>query len=245
MTTAAQVISIARSQIGVVENPYGSNYTKYGWWYGWNGVFWCDQFISWCFNQAGGLSLMGGKSASVALTASRMRNMGRYGLTPRVGSLAIFNNYSHIELVTTVGNGWVRNIGGNTSDLGGGSVSNGGGVFANTRNLSMIRGYCYPAYTGTASVPRPAPTSSGDLRVDGVLGPTTYKKVQRWVGVAQDGVFGTGTKKALQRKLRVTADGNFGPTSVRALQRVIGTHQDGSWGSGTTRALQTYLNRIF
>ena len=29
-----------------------SNYTKYGRWYGQNGLYWCQQFISWCAYQA-------------------------------------------------------------------------------------------------------------------------------------------------------------------------------------------------
>lgn len=155
MTTASQVISTARSQIGVVESPFGSNRQKYGAWYGWNGVPWCDQFISWCFAQRGAVGLIGGKSASVALTAQRMRNKGRYGSMPRVGALAIFNNYTHIELVTSISSYYTVNcIGGNTSSSTG-SISNGGGVWAKTRNRSLIRGYGYPAYSTVTPVPAP------------------------------------------------------------------------------------------
>ncbi len=244
MTTAAQVIATAKSQIGTKESPFGSNRQKYGVWYGWNGVPWCDQFLSWCFAQSKSLTLIGGKSASVALTASRMRALGRYGSTPRIGALAFFNNYSHIELVTGVNsNGTITTIGGNT---GPSSISNGGGVYANTRSRSLIRGYGYPAYTGTPKVTAPPkPSVSTDLVVDGVFGPNTIKRLQRWVGVSQTGVMGSTTNKALQRKVGVTQDGKMGPVTVKALQRVVGVRQDGAWGSITTRALQTYLNRIF
>lgn len=244
MTSVSQVINIARSQVGVREAPYKSNRQKYGAWYGWNGVPWCAQFLSWCFASTGGSYLIGGKTASVAVLASRMRARGRYGSLPSVGSIAIFNNYTHTELVTGINsNGTVNTIGGNT---GPSSISNGGGVYASTRSRSLIRGYCYPAYAGTPPVvSRGSTRKSLDLVVDGILGANTFKLVQRWVGVTQDGRFGPNTKRALQRKLRVAQDGNFGPNSVRALQRVVGAKQDGSWGSGTTRALQIYLNRIF
>jgi hypothetical protein len=53
MTTAAQVIAVARSQIGVTESPTGSNHTKYGIWYGLDKQPWCAIFVSWVFNQAG------------------------------------------------------------------------------------------------------------------------------------------------------------------------------------------------
>lgn len=245
MTTAFQVIAIARSQIGVRESPPESNYQKYGAWYGWNGVYWCDQYLSWCFAMANALNLIGGKSASVALTASRMRTMGRYGANPTIGGIAFFNDYTHIELITGgITRYSLNTIGGNTSGAAG-SISNGGGVFANTRSRSLLRGYGVPAYAGASPVQAPAKPPAGDVVVDGVFGSATIMKVQRWVGVAQDGGFGLLTKKALQRKLRVTADGNFGRLSILALQRTIGTHQDGVWGSGTTRALQIYMNRIF
>jgi CHAP domain-containing protein len=39
----------AKSQIGVVESPAGSNNQKYGVWYGMNGVPWCAIFVSWDF----------------------------------------------------------------------------------------------------------------------------------------------------------------------------------------------------
>ncbi len=53
MATAADVLQVVRSQIGVSEKPAGSNLTPYGQWYGLNGVPWCAIFVSWCLHQAG------------------------------------------------------------------------------------------------------------------------------------------------------------------------------------------------
>jgi hypothetical protein len=53
MTTAAQVIAVAHSQIGITESPAGSNNQKYGAWYHLQGQPWCAIFVSWVFNQAG------------------------------------------------------------------------------------------------------------------------------------------------------------------------------------------------
>jgi hypothetical protein len=49
--TAADVLRIARSQIGYEEGRNNAN--KYGAAYGMNNVFWCQQFVWWVFHQAG------------------------------------------------------------------------------------------------------------------------------------------------------------------------------------------------
>lgn len=89
-----------------------------------------------------------------------------------------------------------------------------------------------------------AATTDSSLVVDGLLGPATYKALQKHVGVTADGIWGPATRRAMQRWLGVTADGIVGRVTVRALQRKVGATVDGDWGRGTTRALQTYLNRV-
>src|SRR5262245_57358583 len=42
----------AVTQLGAKESPSGSNLTKYGDWYGENGVPWCAIFCTWCYEQA-------------------------------------------------------------------------------------------------------------------------------------------------------------------------------------------------
>ena len=58
--TAEELIAVAREEVGYLEkasnamleeklaNAGMSNYTKYGDWYGQNGLYWCQQFVSWC-----------------------------------------------------------------------------------------------------------------------------------------------------------------------------------------------------
>lgn len=48
-----KVVSIAEKEIGVEESPRNSNKTKYGKWFGFDGVAWCGMFVSWCYAQAG------------------------------------------------------------------------------------------------------------------------------------------------------------------------------------------------
>lgn len=45
-------LEIAVKEIGYSETPPNSNKTKYGEWFGLDGVAWCGIFVSWCFAQA-------------------------------------------------------------------------------------------------------------------------------------------------------------------------------------------------
>lgn len=47
----SKIIEIARKEIGVKETPI--NKTKYGKWFGLDGVAWCGIFVSWCYDKAG------------------------------------------------------------------------------------------------------------------------------------------------------------------------------------------------
>jgi len=48
-----EIIRIAAKEIGQTEKPANSNKTKYGKWFGFDGVAWCGMFVSWCYAQAG------------------------------------------------------------------------------------------------------------------------------------------------------------------------------------------------
>jgi cell wall-associated NlpC family hydrolase len=52
MATAAQLLDIARAELGTIESPAGSNKVKYSTWYGLTGP-WCVMFVMWCYQQAG------------------------------------------------------------------------------------------------------------------------------------------------------------------------------------------------
>lgn len=48
-----EILRIAEKEIGQTEKPANSNKTKYGKWFGFDGVAWCGMFVSWCYAQAG------------------------------------------------------------------------------------------------------------------------------------------------------------------------------------------------
>lgn len=53
LTNGQKLLKIEAEQIGYKEDPPGSNHTKFGVWYGFNGVPWCAIFQSWSAAQAG------------------------------------------------------------------------------------------------------------------------------------------------------------------------------------------------
>jgi|GEM_PF-3475355 len=119
---------------------------------------------------------------------------------------------------------------------------------------------------------KPAAPKAAKLKVDGVWGEGTTRRLQEVLGTTKDGVVSSqsrtwkkantalasgwewvadadGSKviKALQRKLGVKADGVFGEKTIRALQKRMGTPVDGVLtrgknGSPCVAELQRRLN---
>ena len=154
----SKVIETARGELGQTENPAGSNLTKYGFWYGVNGVPWCVIFLAWIFDQAGERMAFfgGGKTASCSIL---LRWYKEQGLTVPVGEvqagdIVILNFHGKQEpehcgllVETPVQNGRqvIWTIEGNTS-ASDGSQSNGGMVCEKIRYPRQIVSVCRPQY---------------------------------------------------------------------------------------------------
>ena len=137
----------------------------------------------------------------------------------------------------------------------------------------LARGKSTPSIpAGGTSVPATKPaTSAGKLAVDGRLGTSTVKALQKVLGVAQDGSAGADTWKALQRHVGApyvdgiisrqsykatelgngivpgktwgyTGRGSKGSQTIVLLQKRLGVTADGIVGAGTVKALQRALN---
>lgn len=85
MTQADKLLSIARAEIGVVEDPIGSNKVKYNTAYYGREVSgdaypWCMVFVWWCFREAGLSDLFygGGKTASCTALMKWAQREGRF-----------------------------------------------------------------------------------------------------------------------------------------------------------------------
>lgn len=153
MTTAEQVLAVARNELGNVEARDGSN--KYGRAYGMDRVAWCMQFCWWVFREAGASDLIHPKTAYTPTAAQWHKDRGRFDQTPRVGDLVFFNwpdsvnRIQHVGIVEAVEPTAVITIEGNTSTT---NQSDGGRVMRRRRaRNSSIVGYGHPNYTATAA----------------------------------------------------------------------------------------------
>lgn len=147
-----KVLETAEAQVGVREDPPGSNRQKYGEAYGVNGVPWCIQFLWWIFAQSGesGAFYGGKKTASAGELLRWAKKAGRTKPPAQLarGDLVILcfdgsGDTQHGGMVTSPQGYKFITIEGNTSAA---SEDNGGAVCVKTRNLSQIVGVIDPLY---------------------------------------------------------------------------------------------------
>jgi len=146
-------------QLGYHEDPPGSNRTKFGVWYGVDGVKWCAIFVSYSFVASGGPVLCAdydgagvrkGKGCSYVPTIlDWLRHTDRVVPVDRVkvGDIAIFDwdgngRPDHIGMVVDprglAAGGSFLSLEGNTSS---GNDSNGGRVMARPRHAGVVSAF--------------------------------------------------------------------------------------------------------
>lgn len=137
------VIDVAKNEIGTIESPKNSNKTKYGKWFGYDGVAWCGMFVSWCYDQAGvvlpkiGFSKPGFAGCQTAV--AYFKKAGKITTKPVSGDITFYDwnsdgRYDHTGLFEKDnGDGTFDAIEGNTAI---GNDSNGGKVMRRTRSYS-------------------------------------------------------------------------------------------------------------
>lgn len=142
-----QIFEVAKIEIGVTEVPANSNHTKYGEWFGFQGVPWCAIFCSYCYSFGGHPITNGGYYKGFAGVGTAMMNF-KDNLTkePQLMDLVIFDwNYDHkpdhvglfVQWIDRE-NGTFETIEGNTSTT---NQSNGGAVMKRERNLRQVAGF--------------------------------------------------------------------------------------------------------
>jgi Putative peptidoglycan binding domain/CHAP domain len=232
MTTVAQVLDRASSQVGVTEHPAGSNRTPYGAWYGIQGQPWCAMFVSWCTYQEG-LALPATTSKGFAYTpsgAAWFQRRRRWTSKPAPGHIVFFNfpgdgvnRISHVGIVMSVRpDGSIVTIEGNTDERGG---RTGGKVMRKVRRVGIV-GYGIPDYDGPGAPKRSGfPSWPGAMLKVGSRGPEVRLVQGRLVQL---------------KVARLAIDGVFGPmteAAVRKFQKSKGLEVDGVVGQQTWKAL--------
>lgn len=174
--TAKEFLKVAASQIGTMEghdvNGNWNNLTKYGTWYGMNGVAWCGIFVSWVANAVGALGTLVPKYASCWHGLKWFRDKDQTGYwPPQPGDIFIMREYHpgvwnadadgwatvHTGIVEKyLGNGRIQTIEGNTNN---GGSAQGNGVYRLIRQDSESGKrfvYCRPKWAPEPPPP-PAP----------------------------------------------------------------------------------------
>lgn len=139
-----EIIKIAESQIGEGEKPLNSNKTKYGKWFGYDGVAWCGIFVSWCYAQANlqlpKIGFLKGYAGCQTAVAYFKKN-NKITTKPISGDIVFFDwnadgRYDHTGLfVKWINDKEFETIEGNTAV---GNDSNGGNVMKRTRKNKNV-----------------------------------------------------------------------------------------------------------
>jgi len=147
-TLSERAIAMAAQYVGLKEHPAGSNITRFGQWYGENGVPWCAIYVSYVLSHSGRAF----KYAYVPAIVADARS-AKNGLRPLTASkvnaalaaghpvLACYDwnhdgQADHVEFVTSVAGSTVHAIGGNTGPA---DWSNGGEVARESRPISYVQ----------------------------------------------------------------------------------------------------------
>lgn len=158
--SASQIIALAKTQIGVSEDPVKSDNVKYNKeLHGGAKQPWCCTFIRWLFKQLKAEKLFcdGRNEAAVpnvTAWARKSKQLLQYN-KGKPGDLAIFDwsggqtRSDHIGLIIGVENGYYITIEGNTSDPNG---SGNEGVYQKKRSFKQISYVVRPLYNGASSV---------------------------------------------------------------------------------------------
>lgn len=171
MTTAAKLVSVARSQIGTREgrssNGTWNNRIKYNDWYvsvtkneAFRNAAWCEIFVSWCARQAGIPTDVIPNSAYTPAGLNWYKARKRQVSVPQAGDIGYvfypaIGMVGHVFIVERREGNDVITIEGNTNTSG---SSQGNGVYRLRRPISSRLRFVRPAYkaVSAASIPQPA-----------------------------------------------------------------------------------------
>ena len=138
-----KIIEVASKEVGYTESPVNSNKTKFGKWFGFNGVAWCGMFVSWVYSMAGcALGNIGFANgfAGCQTAVAHFIATNQVTINPVPGDIVFFDwngdgRYDHTGIfLRGIDKQNFKTIEGNTSLS---NQSNGGCVMLRTRNYKV------------------------------------------------------------------------------------------------------------
>ena len=152
--TVEKILTIARSQLGIKENPPNSNRVKFNTaYYGQevSGIAypWCCAFVWWVFREAGASGLFyGGKKTASCFTLLGFHKAQAVQGNYLPGDIIFFNfngkkNTQHVGICEGWDGRYITTIDGNTAPT---NEANGGAVMRRKRDKKYIVGAYRPAY---------------------------------------------------------------------------------------------------
>lgn len=241
------VLQKALDQKGIRESPPGTNRTKFGAWYGMDGVPWCAIGVSWVFHHADQEEIP--KFAYTPLFFEWFKDNARAFTKPEKamrGDIVFFDfaprqRIQHVEFILrNLGGGFLQCLGFNTSSGTAGSQDDGGGVFVRTRPYGDVVGIGRPPYGANLDVPEFIfPSKAWFGRGDSGADVKTWQKdLNRWMAhlrqhhsppfnfrIDEDGKFDDRTAsatKTFQNMAKLDVDGRVGKRTLLVMERIRG-----------------------
>ncbi len=198
------VIDTAKAENGTKENPPTSNKTKYGEWYGMNGVPWCAIFVSWVFDKAGYAlgridSPKGYHYCPSAFNFWKSKN--QLTSSPKPGDIVLYDwNGDGLSDHTGIFVQWVQQGSTFTAWEGNTSFDNqsdGGQVMLRTRQVQTVKAFVNPGVYGDGFVSLSTVLKKGDQGAE-------VTHIQKWLYdlkyvITVDGDFGAATEKVIKQ----------------------------------------------
>ena len=250
--TAARMLEVAKSQVGVIEGPK-DNETLYGAFTGANFQAWCGSLMMWCAKQAG---VTIPNTVYTPNGVAAFKKAGKWAdaanAHPQPGDLVYFSFVPHalpnspIQHVGIVvkdnGDGTITTVEGNTTpdSKPKGSPNNGGECAMNVRGWKVdnkrhlwcsVVGFGRPDYADATS--------------DHPATPPAPKAIPSFPGQIKPGDKGDGVK-LIQQALDLDADGDYGPATKKAVIAIQDSHDhldsNGVVGPATWAEIMKHLD---
>ncbi len=225
------ILDTAATQEGIKESPANSNKTKYGQWYGLDGVKWCCIFVSWIYDHAGNPleaidTSRGYQSCQSGYNFWKRNN--RIVREPQPGDIVLYDwtgdgvcdhtgiFVKWLDAANTKFQAWE----GNTAH---GNDSDGGQVMLRERNKTLVKAFVTPiALVEGLPLNNDVNLRKGDRGSE----VTAFQKMLHDLNfkVTVDGMFGSETEnivKEFQQKHSLSVTGIVTPELLGAIQEEV------------------------